>query len=94
MSAAPVWWPYFGMGPVQQSCFAPNSTHFQTRCASRSMEGHGSAPQTTIDPIVIAARTILSLQTIPSREVKPGNGGGHRRLYADGHEEQHRRGRG
>jgi len=34
--------------------------------------GHGSAPQTTIDPIVIAAKTILSLQTIVSREVKPG----------------------
>ena len=30
------------------------------------------APHTTIDPIVIAARTILSLQTIASREVKPG----------------------
>jgi amidohydrolase len=34
--------------------------------------GHGSSPHTTIDPIVIAARTILALQTIPSREVKPG----------------------
>ena len=34
--------------------------------------GHGAMPQTTIDPIVIAARTILSLQTIASREVKPG----------------------
>jgi len=34
--------------------------------------GHGSAPHTTVDPIVIAARTILSLQTITSREVKPG----------------------
>jgi hippurate hydrolase len=34
--------------------------------------GHGSAPQTAIDPIVIAARTILALQTITSREVKPG----------------------
>jgi amidohydrolase len=34
--------------------------------------GHGAAPQTTIDPIVIAARTILTLQTIPAREVKPG----------------------
>src|SRR5437868_753634 len=33
--------------------------------------GHGAAPHTTIDPIVIAARTILSLQTIASREVKP-----------------------
>src|SRR6202050_999695 len=34
--------------------------------------GHGSAPHTAIDPIVIAARTILTLQTIASREVKPG----------------------
>jgi hippurate hydrolase len=34
--------------------------------------GHGAQPQTTIDPVVIAARTILALQTIVSREVKPG----------------------
>ena len=34
--------------------------------------GHGASPQTTIDPIVIAARTVLTLQTIASREVKPG----------------------
>jgi amidohydrolase len=34
--------------------------------------GHGSQPNSTIDPIVIAARTVLSLQTIVSREVKPG----------------------
>ena len=34
--------------------------------------GHGASPQTTVDPIVIAARTILALQTIVSREVKPG----------------------
>jgi amidohydrolase len=33
--------------------------------------GHGSAPHTAIDPIVIAARTIVALQTIASREVKP-----------------------
>src|SRR5581483_5110867 len=33
--------------------------------------GHGASPHTTVDPIVIAARTILSLQTIASREVKP-----------------------
>ena len=34
--------------------------------------GHGAQPHTTIDPVVIAARTILTLQTIASREVKPG----------------------
>jgi len=33
--------------------------------------GHGSAPQATVDPIVIAARTILALQTIVSRENDP-----------------------
>jgi amidohydrolase len=33
--------------------------------------GHGSAPETTVDPIVIAARTILSWQTIISREKDP-----------------------
>ncbi len=34
--------------------------------------GHGAMPNTAIDPVVIAARTILTLQTIVSREVKPG----------------------
>ena len=33
--------------------------------------GHGAAPHTTVDPIVIAARTILALQTIVSREENP-----------------------
>jgi len=34
--------------------------------------GHGASPHTAVDPIVIAARTILALQTITSREIKPG----------------------
>ena len=34
--------------------------------------GHGSMPNSTIDPIVIAARLVVTLQTIVSREVKPG----------------------
>jgi amidohydrolase len=34
--------------------------------------GHGAAPENTVDPIVIAARTVLALQTIVSREIKPG----------------------
>jgi amidohydrolase len=33
--------------------------------------GHGGRPQNTIDPVVIAARTVLSLQTIVSREDNP-----------------------
>jgi amidohydrolase len=33
--------------------------------------GHGARPQTTVDPIVIAARSVLGLQTIVSRETDP-----------------------
>ena len=33
--------------------------------------GHGASPESTIDPIVIAAKLILDLQTIVSREMKP-----------------------
>src|SRR5205085_6289385 len=33
--------------------------------------GHGASPQTTIDPIVLAARIVLDLQTIVSRETNP-----------------------
>jgi len=33
--------------------------------------GHGSRPQSTVDPIVMAAATVMRLQTIASREVDP-----------------------
>ena len=33
--------------------------------------GHGARPESTVDPIVIAARTVLALQTIVSRETSP-----------------------
>lgn len=33
--------------------------------------GHGSAPHTTIDPAVLAASTVMRLQTVVSREVDP-----------------------
>ncbi len=33
--------------------------------------GHGAMPHTTVDPVVIAARTILSIQTLVSREKDP-----------------------
>jgi hippurate hydrolase len=37
----------------------------------RGKGGHGAAPHTTVDPIVLAARIVLDLQTIVSREVNP-----------------------
>ncbi len=33
--------------------------------------GHGARPESTVDPIVLAARTVLALQTIVSRETSP-----------------------
>jgi hippurate hydrolase len=49
-----------------------NSNADSLRITIYGKGGHGAAPQSTIDPIVIAARTILTLQTIVSREVTPG----------------------
>ena len=37
----------------------------------RGYGGHGSAPEATKDPIVLAAQLVLALQTIVSREVSP-----------------------
>ncbi len=34
--------------------------------------GHGSRPETTIDPVLAAANTVVRLQSIVSREVTPG----------------------
>lgn len=35
--------------------------------------GHSSRPETTVDPIVMAAATVLRLQTIVSREIAPAD---------------------
>ncbi len=40
--------------------------------AIRGVGGHGAWPADTKDPVVIAAETIMALQTIVSREVPPG----------------------
>lgn len=38
----------------------------------RGVGGHGSAPETTKDPVVLASEIVVALQTIVSRELKPG----------------------
>jgi amidohydrolase len=61
--------------PVGQVGITPgiyNTNADSLRITIYGKGGHGSAPHLTVDPIVIAARTILTLQTITSREVKPG----------------------
>jgi amidohydrolase len=39
----------------------------------RGIGGHGAYPQSTKDPVVLAARIILALQTIVSRETRPSD---------------------
>jgi amidohydrolase len=59
-----------GMAAITSGIYNTNSDSIRITIYGKG--GHGSAPHTAIDPIVIAARTILALQTIVSREVKPG----------------------
>ena len=59
-----------GMASMTPGIYNTNSD--SVRITIYGKGGHGSMPHTAIDPIVIAARTILALQTIVSREVKPG----------------------
>jgi hippurate hydrolase len=59
-----------GMVAITPGIYNTNSDSIRITIFGKG--GHGASPNTTIDPIVIAARTILALQTIVSREIKPG----------------------
>jgi amidohydrolase len=59
-----------GMASITPGIYNTNSDSIRITIYGKG--GHGAAPHTTVDPIVIAARTILALQTIVSREIKPG----------------------
>jgi amidohydrolase len=39
----------------------------------RGVGGHGARPEMAKDPVVLAAQTVMALQTIVSREIKPGD---------------------
>ncbi len=48
---------------------------------------HGSMPQKSVDPVVMAASAVMRLQSVVSREVAMTDFGGcHGRHYAGGHE--------
>lgn len=51
-------------GPIMASCD-------DFRITLRGRGGHGSAPHTAIDPVVMAASLVVRLQTIVSRQVSP-----------------------
>jgi hippurate hydrolase len=62
-----------GMASITPGIYNTNADSLRITIYGKG--GHGSMPQTTVDPIVIASRTILALQTIVSREIKPGEMG-------------------
>src|ERR1700722_9515690 len=62
-----------GMASIAPGIYNTNADSLRITIYGKG--GHGAMPQTTVDPIVIAARTILTLQTILSREIKPGEMG-------------------
>jgi amidohydrolase len=51
-------------GPIMTNADSVNITLF-------GRGGHGARPETTVDPVVLAARVILGVQTIVSRENSP-----------------------
>jgi hippurate hydrolase len=60
--------------PAGQIGYAPGFAYANSDTVAITIYGkggHGSAPQNTVDPIVIAARTVLALQTVVSRENNP-----------------------
>jgi hippurate hydrolase len=54
----------FHAGPFRASSDAVDVTIF-------GRGGHGAKPQETVDPVLIAARTVLAIHTIVSREIDP-----------------------
>jgi amidohydrolase len=54
----------FHPGPFRAMSISPTITLF-------GRGGHGAMPYNTIDPVVMAARTVMALQTIVSRENNP-----------------------
>jgi amidohydrolase len=59
---APAGWVLYRAGPIMAGADA-------LRVTLHGQGGHGSAPETTVDPIVLAASTVLKLQTVVSRTV-------------------------
>jgi hippurate hydrolase len=54
----------FHAGPFRAISISPTLTMY-------GRGGHGAMPYNTIDPVVLAARTVMALQTIVSRENNP-----------------------
>jgi amidohydrolase len=61
----------FGTGEVAHGAGAVTSAAVNLDVRISGRGGHGSSPESCIDPVVVAACVVLRLQTIVSREVSP-----------------------
>lgn len=66
---------YVPAGKISITPGIMNSNADSLRVTIYGRGGHGSAPHLTVDPVLIAAKTIESLQSIVSREIRPGDFG-------------------
>lgn len=64
VAPAPAGWVLHRSGPVMAASDS-------VRITLHGRGGHGSSPHTTIDPIVMAASTVMKLQTVVSRTIPP-----------------------
>lgn len=64
LAPAPAGWVLTRSGPVMAASDA-------LRVVLHGRGGHGSAPQNSVDPVVMAASTVMKLQTVVSRTVAP-----------------------
>jgi len=64
-------WPVLPLGQagLRAGCAMASADFFRVDIEGRG--GHGADPGATVDPIVVAAQTVLALQTIASREIDP-----------------------
>lgn len=62
VAPAPAGWVLYRSGPVMSASDA-------LKIVMHGRGAHGSAPQQSVDPVVMAASTVMRLQTIVSREV-------------------------
>jgi amidohydrolase len=61
----------FGVGEVAHAAGTVTSAAVNLDVRIPGRGGHGSSPESCIDPVVVAACVVLRLQTIVSREVSP-----------------------
>nr|WP_286675594.1 amidohydrolase [Clostridium sp. DSM 1985] len=62
-----------GIGNIEVKKGVVNAASNPFKIKITGQGGHGAAPHTTIDPIVVASHIVVALQSIVSREISPVN---------------------